>query len=111
MRTTQPAAHFFGLTRGSPPLGEEEVGVDPETVRLVLPGPVINGGFCGQMLHHWFGLPAFSHGRLLGLGSVGAARRWSVTSPGHSGFAHRCNYNSAIVPYHIGFAQGGIQEA
>ena len=39
------AADLLGLARGRAPLGEEEVGIDPEAVGLVLP-TVISGFGC-----------------------------------------------------------------
>ena len=52
------AADLLGLSRRGAPLGEEEVGIDPEAVGLVLPGAFFGG--VGEVLDHLFGLPAFS---------------------------------------------------
>ena len=85
-------AHLLGLPGGRPALGEEEVGVDTEAVRLVLPGSVVR-------------FAAYPHRCWPPCSSANRAARLARERSGY----HSCNYNDVIVSRSFAIAQGGMR--
>ena len=88
-------AHFFRFASRRAAFGEEQVGVDPQTVGLVLPAAPVRVRVVPI---------ACDPGLLLHLASCRMApSSWERVS-------RSCNYTDVILHYHKWFAQGGISK-